>query len=260
MVDIIGETEDFKGKNIEQDCYIIDGEKSFRSMGVYGMDIKEELFALKDAPYGDFQAKLVPNIPRDLFIGVRVPEIRKLAKKLAREPEASEFLSDLPHKYYDENILHGLLLSEIKDYEACIAAIDRFLPYVDNWAVCDILSPKIFRKHKTPLLEKIKEWSASDRTYTCRFGIGMLMSHFLDEDFKPEYLEIPASLHREEYYVRMMIAWFFATALAKQWDTTINIIEDHRLDTWTHNKTIQKARESWRITRKEKEYLKSLKR
>lgn len=224
------------------------------------MNIKEELFVLQDVSYGDFQAKLVPNIPRDLFIGVRVPEVRKLAKKLAREPEASEFLSDLPHKYYDENILHGLLLSEIKDYEACIAAIDRFLPYVDNWAVCDILSPKIFKKHKAELMEKIKEWSASDKTYTCRFGIEMLMSHFLDEDFQPEYLEIPASVHHEEYYVRMMIAWFFATALAKQWDTTINIIEDHRLDTWTHNKTIQKARESRRLTPKEKEYLKSLKR
>ncbi|WP_053943496.1 DNA alkylation repair protein [Kallipyga gabonensis] len=224
------------------------------------MDIKEELFALKDAPYGDFQAKLVPNIPRDLFIGVRFPEIRKLAKKLAREPEASNFLSDLPHKYYDENILHGILLSEMKDYDACIEAIDRFLPYVDNWAVCDILSPKIFKKHKVALLEKIKEWSASEKTYTCRFGIEMLMSHFLDEDFQPEYLEIPASLHCEEYYVRMMIAWFFATALAKQWDVAIKTIEDHRLEVWTHNKTIQKARESRRLTPKEKEYLKSLKR
>ena len=260
MVDIIGETEDFEGKNIEQDCYIIDGEKSFRSMGVYGMDIKEELFILKDVPYGDFQAKLVPNLPRELFIGVRVPEVRKLAKKLAREPEASEFLSDLPHKYYDENILHGILLSEMKDYDACIEAIDRFLPYVDNWAVCDILSPKIFKKNKVALLEKIKEWSASERTYTCRFGIEMLMSHFLDEDFQPEYLEIPASVYHEEYYVRMMIAWFFATALAKQWDVAIKTIEDHRLEVWTHNKTIQKARESRRITPKEKEYLKSLKR
>lgn len=255
MVDIIGETEDFKGKNIEQDCYIIDGEKSFRSMGVYGMDIKEELFALKDAPYGDFQAKLVPNIPRDLFIGVRVPEARKLAKRLAREPEASKFLEDLPHKYYDENMLHGLLLSEMKDYEACILAVDAFLPYVDNWAVCDILSPKIFKKNKTALLEKIKEWSGSEKIFTCRFGIEMLMSHFLDDDFKPEYLEIPVSIHREEYYVRMMIAWFFATALAKQWDTTIKYIEDHSLDTWTHNKAIQKARESKRITTKQKEYL-----
>ena len=224
------------------------------------MNIKEELFALQDVSYGDFQAKLVPNIPRERFIGVRVPEARKLAKWLAKEPQASMFLNDLPHKYYDENILHGLLLSEMKDFDACIEVVDRFLPYVDNWAVCDILSPKIFKTNKTPLLEKIKEWSASERTYTCRFGIEMLMSHFLDEDFQPEYLEIPASVYHEEYYVRMMIAWFFATALAKQWDVAIKTIEDHRLEVWTHNKTIQKARESRRITRKEKEYLKSLKR
>lgn len=222
--------------------------------------ITEELFALQDVAYADFQAKLTPNIPRERFIGVRVPEARKLAKRLAQEPEAAIFLRDLPHTYYDENILHSLLLSEMKDYDACIAAVDAFLPYVDNWAVCDILSPKIFKKHKTALLEKIKEWSASKKTYTCRFGIEMLLSHFLDEDFKPAYLEIPASVHREEYYVRMMMAWFFATALAKQWDATIDYLEDCRLDPWTHNKTIQKARESGRITPKQKEYLKTLKR
>ena len=224
------------------------------------MNIQKELFALQDISYGDFQAKLVPNIPRELFIGVRVPDARKLAKKLAKKPEASKFLGDLPHKYYDENILHALLISEMKDYNECMAAVDKLLPYVDNWAVCDILSPKVFKKNRAPLLEKIKEWSASEKTYTCRFGIEMLMSYFLDDDFKPEYLKIPASVHSEEYYVRTMIAWFFATALAKQWDTAIKYIEDHRLDTWTHNKAIQKARESRRITPKQKEYLKSLKR
>ena len=224
------------------------------------MNIQKELFELQDISYGDFQAKLVPNIPRELLIGVRVPEARKLAKRLAKEPEASEFLKDLPHKYYDENILHALLISEMKDYDACIVAIDEYLPYIDNWAVCDILSPKIFKEHKTSLLEKIKEWSASDKTYTCRFGLEMLMSYFLDNDFKPDYLEITTSVHSEEYYVRMMIAWFFATALAKQWDASIKYIEDNRLDTWTHNKAIQKARESRRITPKQKEYLKTLKR
>ena len=223
------------------------------------MNIKEELLALQDISYADFQAKLTPNIPRDLFIGVRVPELRKLAKKVAEEPETSKFLRDLPHKYYDENMLHGLIISEIKDYDACIEAVDIFLPYVDNWAVCDIMSPKIFKKNKTALLEKIKEWSASEKTYTCRFGIEVLMSHFLDEDFKPEYLEIPASVKSEEYYVKMMIAWFFATALAKEWDATIKYMEDQRLDRWTHNKAIQKARESRRITPKQKEYLKSFK-
>ena len=223
------------------------------------MNIKKELLALQDISYADFQAKLTPNISRDLFIGVRVPEMRKLAKKVAEEPETSKFLKDLPHKYYDENMLHGLIISEIKDYDACIEAVDIFLPYVDNWAVCDIMSPKIFKKNKTALLEKIKEWSASEKTYTCRFGIEMLMSHFLDDDFKPEYLEIPLSVNSEDYYVKMMIAWFFATALAKQWDATIKHMEDQRLDPWTHNKAIQKARESRRITLKEKEYLKSLK-
>lgn len=222
--------------------------------------IKEELFALQDISYADFQAKLTPNIPRELFVGVRVPEARKLAKRLAKKAEASEFLKDLPHTYYDENILHSLLLSEMKDYDVCIVAVDTFLPYVDNWAVCDIMSPKIFKKNKPALLEKIKEWSASEKTYTCRFSIEMLMSHLLDDDFTPEYLEIPVSVHSEEYYVQMMIAWFFATALAKQWDATIKYLEDHRLDAWTHNKAIQKARESKRITPQQKDYVKSLKR
>ena len=223
------------------------------------MNFTEELFALQDSSYGDFQAKLTPGIPREKFIGVRVPEVRKFAKRLAKEPEAASFLADFPHKYYDENMLHALLLSEMKDYEACVAAVDRFLPYVDNWAVCDILSPKIFRRNKPALLKKIREWSASEKTYTCRFGIEMLMSHFLDDDFKPEYLEIPAAVRSEEYYVRMMVAWFFATALAKQWDEAVKYVEEGRLDTWTHNKTIQKARESYRITPEQKEYLNTLK-
>ncbi len=223
------------------------------------MNFTEELFALQDSSYGDFQAKLTPGIPREQFIGVRVPEVRKLAKRLAKEPGAASFLEDRPHKYYDENMLHALILSEMKDYEACVAAVDRFLPYVDNWAVCDILSPKIFRRNKPALLKKIREWSASEKTYTCRFGIEMLMSHFLDDDFKPEYLEIPAAVRSEEYYVRMMAAWFFATALAKQWDAAVKYVEEGRLDTWTHNKTIQKARESFRITAEQKEYLNTLK-
>lgn len=224
------------------------------------MSFRDELFALQDTEYADFQAKLTPGIPRDLFIGVRVPLVRTLAKKLFKDQETREFLKELPHKYYDENMLHGLLLSEMKDYDACVEAVDEFLPYVDNWAVCDIMSPKIFKKNKFALLEKIREWSASEKTYTCRFGIEMLMSYFLDDDFKPEYLDIPAMVHSEEYYVQMMVAWFYATALAKQWDATVKYIEDNRLDTWTHNKTIQKARESYRITPEQKEYLLSLKR
>ena len=224
------------------------------------MNIKDELLALQDISYADFQAKLIPNIPRELFIGVRVPEARRLAKIIAKAPEVDKFLAALPHKFYDENMLHGLLVSEIKDYDACIAAVDAFLPYVDNWAVCDIMSPKIFKVNKPALLKKIKEWSVSGKTYTCRFGIEMLMSHFLDADFKPEYLAIPVSVNSEDYYVRMMVAWFFATALAKQWETAIKYIENHQLDIQTHNMTIQKARESKRITPEQKEYLKTLKR
>ncbi len=223
------------------------------------MTILEELFNLKDEKYGDFTAKLTPTIDRNTFLGVRVPDVRKLAKRVKDTPEAKEFLKVLPHKYFDENMLHGLLISEIKDEDTCIKEIERFLPYVDNWAVCDIMSPIIFKKKKEKLILKIKEWSSSKETYTIRFGLGMLMGHFLDEDFKPEYLDIPASVKSEEYYVNMMIAWYFATALAKQWDATIPYIESGKLGKWVHNKSIQKARESYRITPSQKEYLKSLK-
>lgn len=220
--------------------------------------ITELLFELRDEEYAAFQAKLTPSVDKEQFIGVRVPEVRKLAKQLKNEPSASEFIRELPHKYYDENMLHGLLISEIKDYEKAVEETDRFLPFVDNWAVCDIMSPKIFKKHKTELLEKIREWTCSGETYTIRFGIEMLMSHFLDEDFKAEYLEIPAAVHSEEYYVNMMIAWFFATALAKQWDAAIPYMEQGRLDEWVHKKTVQKARESYRITDEQKAYLKAI--
>ena len=223
------------------------------------MNIKEELFALQDVSYGDFQAKLTPGIDRDSFIGVRVPDARKLAKRLIKEVDISDFLLDLPHEYFDENMVHGLIISEIKDYDECIEKLDKFLPYVDNWAVCDTIGPKIFKKNKTALLEKIKEWSKSEKIYTCRFGIEMLMTHFLDDDFKPAYLEIPASVHSEEYYVQMMVARFFATALAKHWDESVKYIENKSLDPRIHNKTIQKAYESKRISQDQKVYLKSLK-
>ncbi len=223
------------------------------------MKIQEKLLALQDEKYKDFHSKLIPTISPETIIGIRMPVMRKLAKEYARDPESAEFLKQLPHTYYDENLLHALLVAEIKDYDTCVKEVERFLPYVDNWAVCDGFSPKVFGKNRDRLIEKIREWSASERPYTCRFGMGMLMTHFLDEDFRPEYLEIPAAVHSEEYYVNMMIAWFYATALAKQWDATIGYIEEHRLDPWTHNKTIQKARESYRITPEQKEYLKTLK-
>lgn len=224
------------------------------------MNIREELFNLADEKYADFQAKLTPTIDRELFIGVRVPNVRKLAKEIYKSGEYASFLNELPHKYYDENMLHGLILSEFKDYDECVAEVDKFLPYVDNWAVCDIMSPKCFKKNKDRLMDKIVEWSESDEVYTSRFGIEMLMSHYLDDDFKAEYLEIPARVKLEDYYAKMMVAWFFATALTKQWDAAVPYIEKGRLETWTHNKTIQKARESYRIADEQKEYLKSLKR
>lgn len=220
----------------------------------------ERLFELQDKEYALFQSKLTPSVDPELFIGVRVPLCRKLAKEIFRSGEYVEFLNELPHKYYDENMLHALILSEFKDYVACVAEIDKFLPYVDNWAVCDIMSPKCFKKNKEKLLPFIEKWTTSSLEYTVRFGLEMLMSHFLDDDFKPEYLTIAASVRSDKYYVNMMIAWFFATALTKQWDSTIGYIEDEKLETWVHNKTIQKARESFRISDERKLYLNNLRR
>lgn len=222
-------------------------------------ELTNQLFELRDAEYAAFQAKLTPGIAQEKFIGVRVPILRNFAKTFAKDPAHEVFLQQLPHDYYDENMLHALLLSQIKDYDACIEQVERFLPYVDNWAVCDIMSPKVFAKHKSALLAKIREWSASPETYTCRFGLEMLMSFYLDADFCPEYLDIAAAARSEEYYVKMIVAWFFATALAKQWEATIPYIEKKVLAPWTHNKTIQKARESYRITPAQKEYLNTLK-
>lgn len=223
------------------------------------MTIREELFALQDEKYAAFQAKLTPGVPLDTFIGVRVPEARKLAKRLMKDPKNREFFGELPHEYYDENMLHGLMISEIRDYQDCLQELEHFLAYVDNWAVCDIMSPKVFKKHKEELLPVIKRWSKSDHVYTCRFGMEMLMSYYLDGDFKAEYLEIPSAVISEEYYVNMMIAWFFATALAKQWEATVPYMTEKRLPVWVHNKTIQKACESYRITADQKQYLRTLK-
>lgn len=216
--------------------------------------VLEKLFSLRDEKYAEFQHKITPTLPKETFIGVRVPELRKLAKVI---PKA--FLNTLPHEYYDENMLHSLMLCEIRDFDECILEVERFLPHIDNWAVCDVLSPKVFKKHRGEVLEKIRVWSASEVEYTARFGIEILMNLFLDGEFRPEYLEIPAGVHLDAYYVRMMVAWFFATALAKQWDAAIPYIENHRLEPWIHNKTIQKARESYRLTAEQKEYLKKWK-
>jgi len=221
-------------------------------------EIQKRLFSLADSKYAEFQAKLIPTVAPEKFIGVRVPVLRRFSKEFEKDPMCCGFMNTLPHEYFDENLLHAILLGRIKDYDKCVAAVEVFLPCIDNWAMCDTLSPKVFGKHKSELIEKIKEWVASEKTYTCRFGINMLMTHYLDEDFKAEYLEIPESVAGEEYYVRMMVAWYYATALAKQWDAAIPYIEEHRLPKWTHNKTIQKACESYRITDEQKAYLKTL--
>lgn len=222
-------------------------------------NIRASLFELQDIKYRDFQRKLIPTVAPETVIGVRTPELRKFAKKISKNREASEFLKILPHKYYEENNLHGFLIEVIGDYTQTIAAIDVFLPYVDNWATCDLMSPKVFKKHLPELYEKIKEWIKSDRTYTVRFGIEMLMSFFLDEHFQPETLKLVSNVKSQEYYVNMMIAWYSATALAKQYDAALPYIQQQRLDKWTHNKAIQKAAESYRIDEERKIFLRSLK-
>ena len=222
-------------------------------------EIRDRLFSLQDAKYRELQIKILPNLEPESIIGVRTPELRQMAKELAVREETGAFLKDLPHRYFDENQLHAFILSGMKDYTACMEALGRFLPYVDNWATCDQMSPKVFRKHRMELLGSIRKWIASDQAYTIRFGIGMLMEHYLDGDFDPAYPEMAAGVRSGEYYVNMMTAWYFATALAKQYDAVIPYIENRRLDPWTHNKAIQKAIESYRITPEQKEYLKTLK-
>jgi len=223
------------------------------------MTIQEKLLSMQDLKYKESQTKLIPNISAESVMGIRTPHLRVYAKELMKTDAADEFLTQLPHQYFDENQLHAFIISEMKDYDVVLAALEKFLPYVDNWATCDQLRPKVFKKYPDKLITAIRAWLASTETYTIRFGIGMLMCHYLDENFKPEYLEWAANIRSEEYYISMMLAWYFATALAKQYDATIPYIENNRFSTWVHNKTIQKARESYRITDEQKAYLKSLK-
>lgn len=224
-----------------------------------GQKIQTELWELQDMGYRDFQAKLIPTMALENIIGVRTPQVRKLAKKWAKDPQIGEFLAQLPHRYYDENNLHAFIVEQFRDYEECLRQTELFLPYVDNWATCDMMAPKVFAKHTEELLEPIRRWIASGETYTVRFGVGMLMRFYLDEAFRPEYPEWVAGICSEEYYVNMMRAWYFATALAKQYAGTVLFLEEKRLDVWTHNKAIQKACESLRITAEQKLYLRGLK-
>ena len=219
--------------------------------------LQQQLFVLQDEEYRDFHSKLMPNIPKEDVIGIRVPVLRKFAKEFAKSDEKEKFLKELPHRYYEENNLHMMLLVEMKDYDGCMQEMERFLPYINNWATCDFPAPKCFEKHKKDVLEHIKIWIKSSQTYTVRYAIGMLMRLFLEDDFSAEYPQMVAEVSSEEYYINMVIAWYFATALAKQWDAVIPYIEQRKLSPWVHRKTIQKAVESYRITPGQKEYLKS---
>lgn len=221
-------------------------------------ELQTTLFGLQDLKYRDFHSRLMPGIDKDTVIGIRTPVLRKFAKNFAGTTEAETFLQELPHQYYEENNLHMMLLAGIKEYEKCVCEVERFLPYINNWATCDSPAPKCFAKHKEELLPKIRTWMVSDHTYTIRYGIEMLMNLYLEEDFKPEYPKLVVAVQSEEYYVNMMIAWYFATALAKQWDAVIPYLEQRKLSPWVHRKTIQKAVESYRITDEQKIYLKSL--
>lgn len=222
--------------------------------------VQKELFSMQDEAYRAFQAKLMPTVDMETIIGVRTPALRKFAKAFAKTDKAAEFLHTLPHRYYEENNLHAFLVEQIRDFDACIAALDAFLPYVDNWATCDSMAPKVLGKHQEKLPGHIRRWLSGEETYTVRFAVGLLMRYFLDDSFSPEYLQWVANLKSEEYYIRMMAAWYFATALAKQYEAALPVLQMGVLETWTHNKAIQKALESYRITPEQKVFLRTLRR
>lgn len=222
-------------------------------------NVQTRLFELQDLKYRDFHAKLMPTVNKEKIIGVRTPALRVFAKKYGKTDEAKEYLQILPHQYYEENNLHGLLIEQIKDYDTCLEELERFLPYIDNWATCDMLAVKVVKNHLDTFIDEVYRWMESDHAYTIRFGISMLMRYYLEDAFQMEYPEKVAQIRSEEYYVNMMRAWYFATALAKQYDKILPFIEKQKLDVWTHNKTIQKTIESYRITPEQKEYLRGLK-
>lgn len=224
--------------------------------------VKKDLFEMQDLKYRDFQSRLMPTVDKEKVIGVRTPQLRKYAATLiknAATEEIAEFMQKLPHQYYEEDNLHGELIVRIKDYDQCIRELDKFLPYVDNWATCDMMSPKVLKKEPERLLEKIKVWLKAEETYVVRFAMGCLMNDYLEEYFTTECADLVAEVQSEEYYIQMMQAWYFATALAKQYDAILPYLLEHRLSTWVHNKTIQKAVESYRITPEQKASLKTLK-
>ena len=222
------------------------------------MTLYSQLIEVKDDAYREFQAKLVPNIPQEMILGVRTPEMRRIARMVFESPDREAFLNDLPHRYYEENLIHFFVIAMIRDFDECIRRVEEFLPYVDCWPVSDQATPKSFKKNHQKLLPYIRKWIASEHVYTARFGMRMLMNEYLGEDFREEYLQLVAGKKSDEYYLKMMAAWYFATALAKRYEETVPYFEERRLDEWVHKKAIQKAVESYRVTDEHKEYLKSL--
>lgn len=223
-------------------------------------EIRGRLFDMRDSKYQQFNSSLIPNVNSELVIGVRTPELRKYAGELAKRADISEFLAALPHEYFEENQLHAFIIEKTKDYDTCLAQVEEFLPYIDNWATCDQCAPKALTKNPERLIEAVRRWISSGETYTVRYGIGMLMRAYLDDRFSPEYPELVAGVESQEYYVNMMRAWYFATALAKQYEAVVGYLESQKLDLWTHNKAIQKACESYRVSDERKTYLRTLKR
>ena len=222
-------------------------------------ELQKQLFGLQDLKYKEFHSRLMPTVGDDVIIGIRTPVLRKFANEFSKTEQAARFLDELPHKYYEENNLHAFLLEKETNYTQLIRRLDEFLPYVDNWATCDMMKPGLLKKHTAELLNEIDRWLKSDFTYVVRYGINCLMTYYLDNEFKEEYMQRVIDVKSNEYYVKMMVAWYFATALAKQYDESIKVIENRSLDKWTHNKTIQKAVESYRIKDEQKVYLKTLK-
>ena len=222
-------------------------------------NIQRQLFKMQDVEYKNFHSKLMPTVDDEKIMGIRIPVLRKFANEFAKSQEAETFVESLPHKYYEEDNLHAFVLEKIKDFDVAIKRTEAFLPYIDNWATCDMFMPDVFKKNSEKVLPYALKWIKSDHVYTVRYGIGILMKLFLDDDFKEEYMQIVGDVKSGEYYVNMMIAWYFATALAKQYDCAVKFIEQKKLDVWVHNKTIQKAVESYRIPKTTKEYLKTLK-
>lgn len=221
-------------------------------------DVRKRLFEMQDTGYRDFHARLILTVEKEKIIGIRTPILRKFAKEFGKTEESELFLKVLPHQYYEENNLHGLLIEQIRDYDKCLEELERFLPFIDNWATCDLLALHMMKKHWDIFIREVFRWIESDQPYTIRFGISMLMRHYLDEEFKTEYPEKVAAIRSEEYYVNMMRAWYFSTALAKQYENVLPFLEKRQMDVWTHTKTIQKAIESYRITSEQKEYLRTL--